>query len=269
MTILSLNEGQLVEFAKLIELTGTQLLEGLHQSKRGGQGLEFHSTLPYSEGEDARFIDWRRFASSDKYFVRYYEREEKTSWSILIDHSKSMTYGNKSKWARDFAGTLLFLAKVWGDRFQLFPLENMPLEECFQALLQQKAGWAADASLPAWAPMRGDRCVVISDFFWDASLLEKMKMEYQSIASQLVLVQVLDPREQSFDFRYPQEFRDLESSDRLILDPKAIRRRYQQALQELKTNLPKGLLHPSFYMSVLSEGEDMQKQLFHFFENVT
>ena len=55
---LGVSESQLLEFAKSIQLEASKALEGLHASRRGGEGLEFHSSNQYTEGDDARFIDW-------------------------------------------------------------------------------------------------------------------------------------------------------------------------------------------------------------------
>ena len=63
------NSSELIEFAKTVELEATRFLEGQHRSARAGQGIEYHSSVAYAEGEDAKHLDWKRFAATDRFLV--------------------------------------------------------------------------------------------------------------------------------------------------------------------------------------------------------
>ncbi|MDB5038065.1 MAG: hypothetical protein JWQ35_1593 [Bacteriovoracaceae bacterium] len=264
---IELPDSELIEFAKSIELVSTDVLDGLHRSARGGEGVEYHSTFPYSAGEDARRIDWKRFASSDRFFVNRFEREEKTSWTILIDRSKSMSYEKKLKWASYWAGALIFLAKVWGDRWRLLPDTDSSIEDAFHLLSQNKVGVENPENLE-FEGRSGDRLVVFSDFFWDADLLRKRIQKWQSLFDHVSLIQILDPREAEFNFSGVMEFRDLESSDRLVLDAGRAANRYRKVLKKLQESLKAPLSEGSFSMTFQAEEGKLKEQLLKFFEEM-
>ncbi len=257
-------EGQLVEFAKSIELLATKVLEGSHLSRRGGEGIEFHSARPYTEGEDARAIDWKRFAATDKYFVKKFEREEKTGFSILVDSSPSMDYGAKKLWIQSFVGSLIFLATVRGDSWQLPPLDQMNVEEAFRLLIKDKVGWKAEE----FSPRAGDRIILISDFMFEPeSLLQKLK-DWEADGHLLHLVQILDPQEAQFKFEGVLEFRDYESSGKLLLDSRVAKTTYARALLELQQEWSQLVSEPSFFVTYTASPEKIEEQLSEFFERL-
>lgn len=60
---------------------------GMHGRRRTGQGENFWQFRDFSSGDDARRIDWRRSAASDRYFLREREWEAQASVALrLHDH---------------------------------------------------------------------------------------------------------------------------------------------------------------------------------------
>ena len=46
------------------------ILSGLHSSKLKGQSLEFAEHREYSFGDELKYIDWKVYGRSDKFFVK-------------------------------------------------------------------------------------------------------------------------------------------------------------------------------------------------------
>lgn len=241
-------EEALSEFAKTVELNGTKFLEGFHRSFRSGSGVEFHELRSYGEGEDARHIDWKRLAASDRYLVRQFEKNEKTAWRVWVDSSESMTYGQKRTWAATFAGSILYIAQTLGDSWSLLGREKLSLFTAYEDLIKGKTL----SAFPKFVDLdlqRGDRLVLISDFFFD---LEEMVASLEAIrdqVSQIVLVQILDGKEMRFDFRGVIQFDDRESSSRLILDASAVQAGFLKGLADHQDRLKRSLSEgDSFYV---------------------
>jgi len=233
MSLLQLDESQLHEFAKSVELTATRFLEGMHPSARGGEGIEFHSYQPYTEGEDARRIDWRRWAQSDRLFVRKFEKTEKLGWSILVDRSPSLQFAEKAKHAQLFCGVLCYLAKLWADSWMLVPSTHQDLQEAFKNLLAGQVGLEPSA----FSQVQGNsknRLVVVSDFFFETEEIEKAMEVWKAEFDSISLVQVLASEEMAFPYAEVTEFEDLESSKKLLLDGKAVQKAYLQELANLQ-----------------------------------
>lgn len=262
-----LQDSELIEFSKAVELAATEVLDGMHVSARGGQGIEYHSTLPYADGEDARRIDWKRVAATDRYYVNRFEREAKSSWTLLIDRSSSMTYGQKLKWVSQWAGALIFLAKIWGDRWRLLPNHEGDVEEAFQILTRNQAGVLEPESLKLEG-RASERLVVFSDFFWGEEKVREAIRKWQGEFVHIYLLQILDPKESAFGFSGVTEFRDLESSDRLILDAGRMAARYRKSLKKLQETLRTSLQEGSFSMTFEAGQVKLKDQLLNFFEEL-
>lgn len=68
-------------------------LLGDAQSIRIGSGFEFHQLRDYIPGDDIRFIDWKASARSDKMLVRQYLEDRNRTLYIVVDLSRSTSYG--------------------------------------------------------------------------------------------------------------------------------------------------------------------------------
>lgn len=260
-----LNESQLLEFAKSIELLSTKVLEGMHRSRRGGEGLEFHSARPYSEGEDSRFIDWKRFAATDRYFVKNFERTEKTAWTIVLDRSASMNYAKKKDWLQKFSASLIYIANAVGDSWTLWPHGPLDISTSFASILSGDCG-ADLPSLKDFHPRVGDRILILSDFMFDP---EPWRSSFEEISSEghwLHLVQILSPEEQSFQFENVIDFRDLEGHEKLILDSKSTRSSYLKALQQLRADWKQQLPERATWLEVVADPNNVMSGLLEFFE---
>jgi len=67
-------------------------MTGIHKSVFYGSSIEFSEHKEYNQGDEIKFIDWKVYAKSDKYYVKKYEDETNLKCYILIDKSDSMKY---------------------------------------------------------------------------------------------------------------------------------------------------------------------------------
>ena len=92
---------------------------GAHRSRRLGAGAEFIEYRPYRQGDDARRIDWKLLARSDRAYVRLSEDQAMIPTTILADASASMAYpvDSMAKWnlARSLAIGLASVTHNAGD----------------------------------------------------------------------------------------------------------------------------------------------------------
>ena len=87
----------LLDAATLSQLGGIELiarevvegfLMGLHRSPHRGFSAEFAELRAYQAGDDLRYIDWRMFGRSDRYYVKQFEEETNLRAHLLVDVSK-------------------------------------------------------------------------------------------------------------------------------------------------------------------------------------
>jgi hypothetical protein len=58
---------------------------GLHRSPYHGFSVEFTEYRQYTPGDDPRYLDWRVFARSDRYYIKKFEDETNLRCHLLVD----------------------------------------------------------------------------------------------------------------------------------------------------------------------------------------
>jgi len=241
---------------KSMELRAKAVVEGfwkgIHRSPYHGFSAEFTEYRQYTRGDDPRYIDWRVFARSDRYFIKKFEDETNLRCHLLIDHSKSMGYGSgeytKSQYAGTLAATLAYFLFTQGDAVGLatfddrireyMPPRNRPsyLRRLMQALEARPEGRATSLGAPlqriAQILTKRGMIVLISDLLTSIEPLERDLGYLRAGGHDIVLFHVLDPTELNFDFEAPALFQDIESGRDLYVDPVTAQKHYGRMLGE-------------------------------------
>ena len=66
---------------------------GLHPSPFQGFSVEYSDHREYHEGDEVKFVDWKVFARSDRLYIKRFHQETNTTVYILLDTSRSMSFG--------------------------------------------------------------------------------------------------------------------------------------------------------------------------------
>src|SRR6187455_3864117 len=70
-------------------------INGLHRAPYFGASVDFAEHRGYVAGDDIRRVDWRVYARTDKYYIKEFEADSNANFSVLLDVSKSMGFGEK------------------------------------------------------------------------------------------------------------------------------------------------------------------------------
>src|SRR5690606_5992573 len=81
------------------------------RSKKTGSGIEFADHREYAPGDDFRYLDWNLYARTGRLLLRLYEEEEDLSVYVLLDVSRSMSFGSPPKldYAKRLAAALAYI----------------------------------------------------------------------------------------------------------------------------------------------------------------
>jgi len=243
-----------------LELLAHQLVEGfitgLHKSPYHGFSVEFAEHRLYNEGESTRHIDWKVYARTDRLFTKRFEEETNLRCLIALDTSASMYYPaeNKakirfSKYAaaalsyllhrqRDAVGLCLFSNSIQ----QLTPVKSTPthLDKIFRTL-NAIEGQKPELTRTNVANVlhevaekihKRSLVVLFSDMFDSAENTDDLFKSLQHLKHnrhEVIVFHVMDNQtELMFNFEdRPMEFIDLESGDRLKLNPGDVKQQYQ------------------------------------------
>jgi len=240
---------------KNLELRAKVVVEGfwngMHRSPYHGFSVEFTEYRQYSPGDDLRYLDWRLYARTDRYYIKKFEDETNLRCHLLVDNSRSMGYGSlpytKAQYANTLAGTLAYFLYLQGDGVGLLTFDEnirdyLParhrtghLRHLMLALEKPAVGAATDLIAPLKriveiVAKRG-MMVLISDLLAPLEALEKNLTSLIACGHEVVLFQILDPAELTFNFGQASLFHDLESGRDIYVEPAAIRKEYLKKLE--------------------------------------
>jgi len=239
-----------------LELRARSVVEGfwhgLHRSPYHGFSVEFTEYRPYAPGDDPRYIDWKLVARTDRTFIKKFEDETNLRCSLLVDASRSMTFGSrgytKADYARTLAATLAWFLHHQGDATGLLtfdgavreylPARHRPghLRQLMLALEKPMEGRATDLTAPLRRIVELVRkrglIVLISDLLAPVNELETPLALLTASGHEVIIFQVLDPAELDFSFEQASRFEDLETGRDLFLEPSSARADYQRRLGE-------------------------------------
>lgn len=230
---------------------------GIHRSPYHGFSAEFTEYRQYTPDDDPRYLDWRVFARSDRYFIKKFEDETNLRCYLLCDQSKSMSYGSKGyskgEYAATLAATLGYFLYLQGDAVGLLTFdeqlrEYLParhrrgqLRHLMMALEKPTAGRTTDLGPPLKRIVEVVRkrglMILISDFLAPVERLDQDLSALAACGHEIMVLQVLDPAETSFDFKDPAMFEDIESGRLFFIDPPAARKEYLRKLEAHQAGL--------------------------------
>jgi uncharacterized protein (DUF58 family) len=221
-------------------------IKGIHRSPYHGFSVEFSEYREYSPGDDPRYLDWRLYARSDRYYVKRFEDETNLRCYLVLDTSRSMGYRSgsysKGEYARTAAATVAYFLTLQRDAVGLLTFEDrvtdyLPprhrpghLRRLMAMLEREPTGRATNLAEPleqiaATVRKRG-LIVLISDLLAPADQLKTRLGYLRSRGHDVVVLRVLDPSETAFGFTTPAMFHDVESGRELYIDPDTARGEY-------------------------------------------
>jgi uncharacterized protein (DUF58 family) len=257
---------------------------GLHRSPYHGFSSEFTEYRQYTPDDDPRYLDWRVFARSDRFFIKKFEDETNLRCYVLTDRSRSMSYGSrgytKAQYAATLAATLAYFLYLQGDAVGLMTFDDQVreyiparhrtghLRQLLLALDRPLDGQATNLAAPLQRIVQIVRkrglILVLSDFLAPSERLEADLSALAACGHEVLLFQLLDPAELKFDFKSPSIFQDLESSRTLFIDPGAARKEYLRKLEDHCARLRATCERLGIWCDRLSTDSPLELVLFNF-----
>ena len=265
------------ELAKFgnIEFLAKQVVEGfitgLHKSPNHGFSVEFAEHRIYNKGESTKHIDWKLYARTDKLFVKRFEEETNLRCRFVLDASSSMYFPkldkdnnlNKLGYSVYAIASLIELLKkqregvgltIFDDKIitetaiktsathikQMYvelenlmntQTENLNRETDFTEVLHEIAENSHKRSL----------IILFSDFFTKHSIedLSDAFLHLRHNKHEVILFNVLD-KSKELEFNFPNKpttFIDLETGQKLKLQPSEIKKQYVSKMENYISDL--------------------------------
>jgi uncharacterized protein (DUF58 family) len=235
-----------------LQFTARQVVEGLvtgqHKSPHKGFSVEFAEHREYVPGDELRHLDWRALARSDRYYVKLYEQETNLRATIVLDTSNSMRFAAKMDYARHLAACLAYLLSTQQDLAGLIAVDEsvrveLPpgsspahLDRLFKELERIEAGHAID--LPAQLHGLAERLprrsmvVLISDLWTEPDAIRRAMQHLRYRKHQAIVIHLLDRAETDLSYEGQITLEDLETGEKLQIDPADLRETYQRQVAD-------------------------------------
>ncbi len=257
--------------ARAEHLAGTVLL-GDHGRRRSGLGDDFWQYRPAQIGDSRRLIDHRRSARGDQQFVR--EREWQIAQSIMlwVDQGASMRFASdknlptKADRARLLGLSTAILLVRGGERVGLTGT-TLPPRRGNAQIIRLAQAWSEDAQTDYAPPehramIPHARAVFISDFLGPLDEVELALTKAADRGVRGVLLQVLDPSEESFPYSGRTIFESVGGTARHeTLKAADLRDRYLDRLAQRKNALTQLCRATGWQMGLHHTGDSAQSAL--------
>ena len=230
-------------------------LSGMHRASVHGSSVEFAEHKEYSPGDELRHIDWKAYAKVDRYYVKQFEQESQLVVYLVLDASASMSFAGGGLPKIEYGGYLLaalaYLVIQQQDKVGLVACGDRKLETVVPprartnhlhdllAVLESliERGGTGDespaAALTRIAELTRRRralIVVATDLFdADDKTLEALA-QLRAQRHDVSVLHVLDPHERTFPYDGLTQFDALESTNKLLVNPAAIKKDYLERM---------------------------------------
>lgn len=245
-------------------------ITGLHKSPYNGFSVEFAEHKQYGFGDSIKNIDWKVYARTDKLFTKRYEEETNLRCHILIDTSPSMQFpvdtkgkltfslfataalGNLLQNQKDAFGIHLFDDKInYSSEIKstrthlnnIIAVLNKKLIEKSNPKQFTKTHLAQTITQLARTIHKRSLVVIFSDMFNNTDSTDELFKSLQHLKHgkhEVIVFHTLDTsqeRELELENR-PYEFTDLETGEKVKLNPNQIKVEYKRqvsaSLHDLK-----------------------------------
>lgn len=249
--VVSSSELQSLRDLELLTKTTVEgLRQGLHRSPFHGYSAEFSQYRHYRPGDDLKYVDWKAFGRSDRFYTRQFRETTNLSALFVIDVSRSMDYpgagnrasggGTKFTLARSVAAILGTLVLDQGDAAGLLAVDDRAHyvpprsgHHHLRVLLSeltalQPAGTVTIAGAlrrAATIVKRRGLIAVLSDFYEDDDAIGQIR-RLARMGHDVVAIHTLAREELSLGVAGAAELIDLESGRTLMVQPSAARESY-------------------------------------------
>jgi uncharacterized protein (DUF58 family) len=257
-------------------------INGLHRAPFFGASIDFAEHRGYVAGDDIRRVDWRLYARTDRYYVKQYEADTNTNFTVLLDISKSMQFTSggvtKLEYGQFLAACLAFLAQRQRDRVGIITFDEAivthvpPSAKHFNVVLLTLDRARAERPGRLSEPLkkmaehfkRRGILLLISDFYDEPDeILEAIK-PLRFLGNELIVFHVLDPREIDFAYDEASTFEDLETAEQMPVVPQSFRDQYRSMIQDHINALTTRFSEQRIDYTLVNTSEPLDRALFSY-----
>jgi uncharacterized protein (DUF58 family) len=223
-------------------------VSGLHRGPYKGFSVEFAEHRQYMPGDPIRYVDWKVYGKTDRFYIKEYEEETNLRAYLILDGSGSMGYSSdgitKMEYGCYLAASLAYLMLKQQDSVGLLVFDTRlrryipprSVKKHLHVILKELSavGAAEETDLGhslhelAGRVKRRGLIILISDLLDDPDRVIRGLKLFRHRKHEVIVFHVLDPYEITFPFDREVILRDLETDEEVPAVPWEIRAEYRQ-----------------------------------------
>ncbi len=256
-------------------------MTGINKSQVKGPGLEFNQYRSYQPGDDLRWLDWKRYARSDRYYIRESEVETSISIRMVLDASNSMNHRDgdftKMDYARYLAASLGWLANRQGDSFGLYTLRggdiySLPSRKDPQHLARYfhqlasidplgKLGNPHQYKHIFTGDARRELVVLITDMYEREGEISRLLELLASLRHEVIVFHIMGRNELEQDYSGYSRVEDLETGEQVPAAGRQARDAYRENLDRWLSSVRMNLLDKQIAYQLLRMDQPLDQAL--------
>jgi uncharacterized protein (DUF58 family) len=258
-------------------------MNGFNKSTIKGPGLEFSQYRSYQPGDDLRWMDWRMFARSDRYYIRESEVETSISVKFVVDASASMDHLDgtvkKIDYARFLIASLAYLCNQQGDAIGLYVLQGGELSALasrpdaqhlkriyYQLEKIQPAGQFTQPSHYKelfTGSAKKELLIFVTDMYQSTDEISHLLDSLSALKHEIIVFHLMGQNELYFDFKGYSSLQDLETGETVQINSQT-KKEYQQKLDNHIAGIRMQLLGKHIVYKMLSTAQPLDEALREF-----
>jgi len=242
-----------------LQITTRMLLEGfmlgIHSSPLHGFSAEFSDRKQYSTGDSTRFIDWKVYAKTGKYYIKQFEDETNIYANVFLDRTSSMAFkSEKSKYSKLDYGRQLAAAVIqlllkqkdavgfgqYAERLKEYVPPKSSKQQLKNLLVKLADEKMYDANVThrslddiSFHLNRAGITVIISDFLEEPEQVIQKILLLKRQKQDVIVFMIADDDEYNFGYNKLMLFKDSETNEKLEIHSGRIGEEYRKKYNDL------------------------------------
>ena len=223
-------------------------VSGLHRGPYKGFSVEFAEHRQYMPGDPIRYLDWKVYGKTDRFYIKEYEEETNLRAYLIMDGSGSMGYSSngmtKLEYGSYLAASLAYLMLKQQDSVGLLIFDTKlrkyipprSVKKHLHVLLKELSDLGAREETDLGESLhelarrvrRRGLIILISDLLDDEEKVIRGLKLFRHRKHEVIVFHVLDPYEVSFPFEHEVILKDMETGEEIPAVPWEVRKEYRE-----------------------------------------
>lgn len=223
-------------------------VSGLHRGPYKGFSVEFAEHRQYMPGDPIRYLDWKVYGKTDRFYIKEYEEETNLRAYLIMDGSGSMGYSSngmtKLEYGSYLAASLAYLMLKQQDSVGLLIFDTKlrkyipprSVKKHLHVILKELSDLGARKETDlgeslhelAQRVRRRGLIILISDLLDDEEKVIRGLKLFRHRKHEVIVFHVLDPYEVLFPFEHEVILKDMETGEEIPAVPWEVRKEYRE-----------------------------------------